>query len=58
MKANKTLIFKVVRILIYIALIIGPSIVLLQSKYISSIVFFSISLMTGIVGIFIEVYKK
>lgn len=58
MKENKTLIFKIVRIVIFIAFLIGPSIMLLRYNYLNSIVFYSICIITGLVGMFLEIYKK
>jgi len=58
MKANKTLIFKIVRVIIFIAIIIVSSIMILQTLYASEITLYSIFLISGLVGMFFELYKK
>ena len=59
MKENKALIIKIVRVVVFIGLIIFSGIMLLdESRYLNWIMFYSISLITGLVGMFFEMYKK
>lgn len=58
MKAKKSLIFKFVRVFIFIAIIIGSSIMVHDANYTSWIILYSIFLISGLIGIFLEIYKK
>lgn len=58
MKTNKSLIFKYIRIFIYTAIIVVSSVLVHDSSYTSWIILYSIFLISGIVGVFLEIYKK
>ena len=59
MKENKTLIFKIVRVIIFFAVgIFSGTMLHMESQYLNWIIFYSIFLISGIVGLFIELYKK
>jgi len=58
MKANKTLIFKIARVIIFLAVGIFSGIMLMESHYLNSTMFYSIFLIAGLVGLFLEIYKK
>jgi hypothetical protein len=54
----KKRVFKILRLFIFISIIIGSSVGVLEAYDTASLVFFTVFLISGIVGVFFEIYKK
>jgi len=58
MKVNKAYVFKIAKIVVFIVLVIFASYKVLNAVYNTELTFFSILLITGIIGLFFEMYRK